>query len=147
MGRRLAGWRALGWGDRWRLLACMAALPLLHASLATLGYKRTRRVIEVLSRRPAPRAASPGDVAAAQRLARLAAIAGRYGFVDATCLRQSLLLYGWLRRRGFDPRLQLGMKPDLQATFGAHAWVELDDQRLLPGDAGHRPFQRPGDAN
>ena len=147
MGRRLAGWRALGWGDRWRLLACMAALPLLHASLATLGYKRTRRVIEVLSRRPAPRTASPADVAAAQRLARLAAIAGRYGFVDATCLRQSLLLYGWLRRRGFDPRLQLGMKPDLQATFGAHAWVELDCQRLMPGDSGHRAFQRPGDTH
>ena len=70
---------------------------------------------------------------------RLAAIAGRHGAVEATCLRQSLLVYGALRSRGLEPRLHLGLKP-ADGPFQAHAWVELDDQRLLPGDAGHLAF-------
>ena len=140
MGRRLSGWRALPWAERGQLVACAIGLAAMQAALAVFGYRRTRRAVETLSQRPGRRQASADDIARAQRLARLAAIAGRYGFVDATCLRQSLLLYGWLRRRAFDPRLQLGVKSDLQGPFGAHAWVELEGQRLLPGDDGHLAF-------
>ncbi len=141
MGRRLAGWRALTWGERGRLIACAIGLASVHLALALLGYRRTHRIVEALSQRSDKRQANPEDIAAARRLARLAAIAGRYGAVHASCLRQSLLLYGWLRRRGFDPRLRLGVKPEQQGPFGAHAWVELEGQRLLPGDAGHAAFQ------
>ena len=142
MGRRLAGWRVLSWSDRGRLLACITALPLLHASLAVLGYTHTRRAVESLSRHRSPRPATPDDIAAARNLARLAAIAGHHGLVRATCLRQSLLLYAWLRRRGLAPCLQLGLRPDCGPTE-AHAWVELDGQWLLQIDAGHQAFHRP----
>lgn len=140
MGRRLAGWRALNWRERGLLALCALGLTGIHASLALLGYRRTRCAVEALSRRRARHPASAAELAAAQHLARLAAIAGRHGAVEATCLRQSLLLYGWLRRRSLDPQLQLGLKPD-DGPFQAHAWVELDGQRLLPGDAEHLPFQ------
>lgn len=141
MGRRLAGWRALGWRERGLLALCALGLAAIHIALALLGYRRTRRAVESLSQRRSTHPASPEDLSAAQRLARLAAIAGRHGAVHASCLRQSLLLYGWLRRRGLDPQLHLGMKPDAHAPFSAHAWVELDGQRLLPGDAGHLAFR------
>lgn len=139
MGRRLAGWRALNWRERGLLALCALGLTGIHAALALLGYRRTRRTVEALSRRRTPRPASPDELAAAQRLARLAAIAGRHGAVEATCLRQSLLVYGALRSRGLEPRLHLGLKP-ADGPFQAHAWVELDGQRLLPGDAGHLAF-------
>ena len=82
------------------------------------------------------------DVRVQPRAAQ-SAIAGRHGAVQATCLRRSLLLLGLLRRRGLRPVLQLGVA-GRSGPFQAHAWVELDGERLLPGDAEHRPFSRPG---
>lgn len=139
MGRRLDGWRALGWRERGTLALCACGLAGIHLALALLGYKRTRRAVEALSRRKTRRAATEDELAAARRLAQLAGIAGRHGAVEATCLRQSLLLYGWLRRRGLNPQLQLGIKP-AEGPFQAHAWVELGGQQLRPVDVGHRAF-------
>lgn len=139
VGRRLAGWSALSWQDRLRLIGCAAGLALVHAGLAAGGYVRTRRVIERLSRHATSRDANAAELAAAKHLARLAAIAGHHGAVEASCLRQSLLVFGWLRRRGLQPVLQLGLR-DRQEPFQAHAWIELGGVRLLPVDAGHRPF-------
>lgn len=141
MGRRLAGWRALSWRDRRRLLTCIFGLTLIHGLLACLGYARTRRLVERLTRRTATHAAGPAELADAQALARVAAIASRHGMVEATCLRRSLLLLGWLRRRGLQPVLQLGIAPQIDSAFQAHAWVELEGVRLLQLDDGHRPFQ------
>lgn len=140
MGRRLAGWRALNWRERGALAMCACGLAGIHLALALLGYKRTRRVVEALSQRKNRRAATENELAAARRLAQLAAIAGRHGAVEATCLRQSLLLYGWLRRRGLNPQLQLGIKP-ADGPFQAHAWVELGGARLNSSDEGHIAFQ------
>lgn len=142
MGRRLAGWRALSWGERTRLAACLLLLPVLHLALALAGYRRTLRWVEALTRRRQPHPASPAEIDAARALARLAAIAGRHGVVDATCLRQSLLVHGWLRRRGLQPRLLLGMKPE-PGPLQAHAWVELEGRRLLSTDAEHQTFRDP----
>ena len=144
MGRRLQRWHALSRADRGRLLACLAGLWTLHASLALAGYRRTRAGVERLSRHPRPRPASAADLDAARALARLAASAGHHGMGPATCLRRALLLHGWLRRRGLHPVLQFGLPADAPApvagVFSAHAWVELEGQRLLDADAGYRPF-------
>lgn len=142
MGRRLDRWRTLDGRERRRLLGCIVGLPLVHAGLAIFGYKRMRSAVERWSQHPAPRPANAEEVADAQALARLAAIAGRRGMVEATCLRRSLLLYGWLRRRGLRPQLQLGVPESTvpRDKFEAHAWVELEGIRLLPGDADYRPF-------
>jgi len=142
MGRRLEGWRALNWRERGALVLCACGLAGIHLTLALLGYKRTRRAVEALSQRKNRRAATEEELAAARRLAQLAAIAGRHGAVEATCLRQSLLLYGWLRQRGLNPQLQLGIKP-ADGPFQAHAWVELGETRLLDADAGHQMFRGP----
>lgn len=142
MGRRLDRWRELDGRDRLRLLGCMAILPAIHAGLAAFGYRQMRGLVERWSRHPEPRPATPGEVSEAKDMARLAAIAGHRGVVQTTCLRRSLLLYGWARRRGLQPVLQLGVpeSPIPGARFEAHAWVELEGEPLLPGDAGHRPF-------
>lgn len=142
MRRRLARWRELDGRGKRRLLGCMLGLPLVHVALAAFGYKRTRSTIERLSRHADRRAASQEDVADARAMAELAAVAGRRGVVEATCLRRSLLLYGWLRRKGLRPVLQLGIpeKPKPGAPFEAHAWVELEGTALLKADDGYRPF-------
>lgn len=136
---RLAGWRALDWRERAHLMACAVGLSVMHAALAMFGYERTRKVVERISRHPQPRTATEAEIADAKSLAHLAAVAGRHGVVEATCLRRSLLLYAWLRRRGLRPVLQLGVV-ERKGPFQAHAWIELEGQRLLPSDEGYRPF-------
>jgi hypothetical protein len=145
MGRLLAGWRALSWHERRQLFVCIFGLAIIHGSLALLGYARTRGIVEALTVRKAPRAAQVVEVMAAQALARLAAIAGRKGAVEATCLRQALLLLGWLRVQGFNPVFHLGIKAfsEPPQAFQAHAWIELEGTPLLPLDAGHRSFFTP----
>ena len=144
MGRRLQRWRALDGRDRWRLIGCVVGLWFVHASLAVFGYGRTRRMIERVSRRTPARAATSAEIADAQALARLAASAGANTLGEATCLRRALLLHGWLRRRGLQPALLLGLPANAAAPapgdFSAHAWVELEGVPLLESDVGYRPF-------
>ncbi len=140
MGRRLDAWRALSWHARAVLVLCAAGLTGIHASLALFGYVRTRRWLEAITQRHTRRAASSTELESARQLARLAAIAGRHGAVEATCLRQSLLVHARLRWLGLDPVLQLGIRPD-GGPFRAHAWVELEGEHLLEADARHVVFR------
>lgn len=139
MGRRLEAWRALSFGDRIRLAICAAILPGIHAALALCGYRRTRRLIELLTWRARRHAATPAQQESARTLARLAAIAGRHGLVTATCLRQSLLVYGWLRMRGFDPAIRIGVQR-ITSSLDAHAWVELEHSSLEQAEHLHSRF-------
>lgn len=111
----------------------------IHALLATAGYARTKRVLERLSRVPGRRHATPAELESARRLARLASMAGRHGLVDATCLRQSLLLHFLLRRDGLMPALKIGVRRQGRA-FDAHAWVELDGTSLDRDVVAHLPL-------
>lgn len=136
-------WWGLEPGDRLRLPLLMLALPLVSLALRLAGYKRTLRVVEWLSGHNAPRAASQHDLDAAHRLAQLAAIAGRRGPVQATCLRQALVVYGTLRRRGLEPQLKFGVRRENDG-IGAHAWVQLEHLSLdaATDPDSHQPFTR-----
>lgn len=123
--RRLQGWLRLGWNER-LVLPCLAVmLATIHVLIALFGYAPTRRWLERFSQDPHPRPPSCHELNAARRLAEIAAIAGRNGLVDATCLRQSLLVYYLLRRKGLAPGLKIGVRKD-DGRLDAHAWVELD---------------------
>jgi hypothetical protein len=67
------------------------------------------------------RLASP----ASYSLDRFAAAAYRLLPFKATCLRESLVLYALLRRRGEVPRLCVGVKKD-GIQLSAHAWIACD---------------------
>lgn len=122
-------WHALDASEQRWLLAAIFRLPLIRLSLRLRGYQRTRARLEARSTVTGTRAASPDDLARAQRLAWLAAIAGRRGLVTATCLPQALLLHAALRRQGLAPVLQIGVRKDGTA-LDAHAWVELEGVAL-----------------
>ena len=134
-----ARWIALPRGDRWRLLGLMAGLPLIAALLRLIGVVRTRRLLEWCSRAAGSRTPAAAELLKAGRLAALAEIAGRRGPATVTCLRQALLVYWRLRRRGFSPQLKIGVRKQEQA-FDAHAWVELEGVALNQPDLAHVPF-------
>lgn len=139
MGTRVRGWLRLSRSQRMRLIAMMAALPLIAMALQVFGYRRTRIWLEQRSHRPGARRADASDLTDAQELANIASIAGRHGAIQATCLRQSLLLHWLLRRRGLDPQLRLGVRKH-EGDFDAHAWIELDGVALAQRDLLHRPL-------
>lgn len=136
---RLRGWMALPWSERATMLLLLLELPLVSLLLRMAGYVRFRRWLEGLSRRAATRPASAVELREAHRLAELASIAGARGAVNATCLRQALLVYWRLRRRGFQPALRIGVRREM-GVFDAHAWVELEGEPLAQPKLAHVPF-------
>jgi hypothetical protein len=137
--RSLAALRSLPAAERRTLFALAFALPLIEASLRVAGMQRTEAWIS-RAVRPAPlHAASPAEMSSAERLARLAAIAGGRGPVASLCLSQSLLLRALLRRRGLDAALRIGVHKE-GGVFDAHAWVELDGRALAQASTAHAPL-------
>jgi hypothetical protein len=59
---------------------------------------------------------------------------------DSRCLMQSLVLLGLLSRRGIGSVLVIGVNSN--PDFEAHAWVEHDDQPLLPSGEFQRLVER-----
>ncbi len=102
-----------------------------------------------MSRHANPRIATETDLAAAERVAELAGIAGRRGVITSTCLRQSLVVHAILRKRGLKPELKLGVRKR-DGAVDAHAWVEVGSQALNSnalGADGFRSLQRPAEPN
>ncbi len=139
----LRRWWALSPVERGLFLRLVAGLSVIHALLASLGYVRTQALLLRFVGRLEARSANEGDMQSAQRLAALAAIAGRRGLMSATCLRQALLLDWLLRRRGLQPTLQLGVRKR-DGKFDAHAWVELEGIALGQAALEHQPFSGQG---
>lgn len=67
-------------------------------------------------------------------LPRFAAAAYRLLPFKATCLRESLVLYALLRRRGAVPRLCVGVRKD-GVELAAHAWIACDGNDAVFDDA------------
>jgi hypothetical protein len=139
MSGRFARWRELPTGERWLLLGLMGGLMAIAVLLRVFGVVRARRWLEGFPQNAAPRQANSDDLRTAQRLAHLADIAGRRGAINATCLRQSLLIYWLLRRRGLAPELKIGVRKE-EGRFDAHAWVELQGVALGQANLTHSPF-------
>ena len=112
------------------------AEAMLLAMAIEIGLRRwsISRVLDRLDR------LSPGDRGMAPLpsypLDRFAAAAYRLLPIDSTCLRESLVLYALLRRRGATPRLCVGVKKNGKG-LAAHAWIECAD---ISTRSGHTSF-------
>jgi hypothetical protein len=139
MMRRLRRFMALSPTQRRLFLRAWLALPVIDLMLRLLGLQRTERILGgsgAPTSMPRTSTPSPADIAAAEADAVLIAIAGRYAIGNGSCLRQALLLWWLLRRRGCRPEIRIGVT--VRDGFAAHAWVELDGRPLaqLPDQQG-----------
>ena len=137
---RLAAWRALSRADQRRLLGLACGLPAVELSLRCFGAQRTASWLSRTIRPSATHPSSSVELQQAERLAQLAAIAGRRGLFAARCLSQGLLVRTLLRQRGLDAVLQVGVRKD-GGELDAHAWVELDGHTLAQEPLRHLPLQ------
>jgi len=83
------------------------------------------RVLERVRRDASRPSDGPDAHAEYQRLLRFVMVAYDVLPFPATCLRQSLVLYALLERRGVPSRLCLGVAKQGPA-LDAHAWIECD---------------------
>jgi hypothetical protein len=109
------------------LLVSLVALPPIDLALRLIGYYRLRRIAEWLTagRQRADRHATVPALPRAQQIARAVSIAARHGFIRATCLRRSVLLWWMLRHRGIQSDICFGVRTHA-GRLEAHSWVELD---------------------
>jgi hypothetical protein len=113
-------------GSERRLLAfSIAALPVLHALLGVFGYTGLRKLlVKIIPVRKHIIASSmKNELVFARNIARLVGIAARNGLYRATCLRQALLVWAILRRKGMDGEIRFGVHLQ-DGALEAHAWVE-----------------------
>jgi hypothetical protein len=111
----------------WQIARTLALLALTRLGLRCLGFNRSYRLIARLSARPRPNSAPSGSsLARARRTAETVTRINRdYALFGASCLEESLFLWGHLRRRGIPADFRIGVRT-LTGTFESHAWVELD---------------------
>jgi hypothetical protein len=143
--RQFERWRALTGAERILLVYIVLLLPLVGLGLKLLGYRRVRDTLAWWVPRSAVSSRGPGpgsDQDVAERLSRLVSIAANRGPYRANCLRQSLVLWWLLRRRGISGELRFGVRKEGEGVQ-AHAWVELDGFPLNDAagvSAAYAPF-------
>lgn len=135
----LSKWRQLPFDEKTELGWFLVLLPWVACSLRCFGYLRTRAFLSYFVDGSGLHDANATQLLRAQRSAELVALAGRRGLIRATCLRQSLLLEYWLKRRGLAATIKIGVRKE-QDDFDAHAWVELNQHALGQTQLQHQAF-------
>ena len=136
---RWQAWCALPPGEQRFLVRMVFLLPLVWLALRALGV----RPLIAWALRPASEGRNQRDTCSGdvlmhgQNLARLTRAAAKLTLPEGSCLPQSIGLCRYLRKRGLNARLKIGVKSAV-TPFPAHAWVELDDVPLEDGTEAFR---------
>lgn len=119
---------------QWRYLcASWLLLPVVDLSLRLLGYRSTVAALERLGFRASQMLVSDSrDLP--EQIAQAVSIAARRSIWPTSCLRQALLLWWFLGRRGVSVEVRIGADVGGGRQFAAHAWVERDGGVLLGGE-------------
>ena len=136
------GLRSVGWADRSRAVVVGLALVSVQLTVWTLGYRRSRRLVELVSRLPSRRSGAP---AVERRTWLVNGVAAALP-LPANCLARSLVLWGWLRRHDEPAELWFGARVASGGVLEAHAWVSAGELVLNDtADVAERypPFPQP----
>jgi len=115
---------ALEW---WVLLLSCLLLPAVAVMLKIRGYARTKSFLEnLLPAKHPDKKAGNGPADPTVTIPRMVSVAARYGPYRANCLKQALVTWWLLARRGYPAEIRFGVRDSQQVLPDAHAWVDLD---------------------
>ena len=141
MKRRLGQLKALSLHERRLLLASMLLLPLSALALHLSGFKSTQKIMSRFLPVVRSKDVSEGNTLAGARVvARIVSVAARHGIYHANCLKQSLVLWWLLARRGILSEIRIGVQKVQGGPLNSHAWVEYEGQPLNEPDDVHKRF-------
>ena len=126
--------------DRFRLFYYSVLLLPVHIGLSWFGYQK---VYAFLESHPGKRDLFPGQAEEAldkaKRCAYLVSVASQYGFIRATCLRQALLVFWFMRCKGIFTDLRIGVRREGKSVI-AHAWLKYGDTVISEGSQVENNF-------
>lgn len=123
--RRLGKLKQLTSNERFLLAWAVFLLPILNLGLVVLGYYRLRRILEKIIplKKHEPYLSDSEIIFQAGKIAGVVSIAADHGFIRASCLRKSLMVWTVLRTRGVQSDICFGVRVT-NSQLEAHAWVE-----------------------
>ena len=120
--------RALSFFEVLMLVVSVLTLPVVSLLLKLRGFRKTERIMALLSRLGMRSEASPVRVGQAARMVSIAAVQGPY---KARCLEQALTVWWMLGLMGIRSTIRLGIYKSGEAVE-AHAWV-LHEGKIVIG--------------
>jgi hypothetical protein len=111
----------LAWQRAWQV----------RISLWFYSYKQTRSRIE---EKFASNEKNAENSVSSARIASLVMAASNW-VMSSTCLSRALVGEWMLKEAGFNPSLHIGVKKGEEKDFEAHAWLEMDGDKLIGGTA------------
>ncbi|MBL4883365.1 MAG: lasso peptide biosynthesis B2 protein [Planctomycetaceae bacterium] len=147
--RKLRSLRRLSVLDLALIFYAALCVPAVSIALKVFGFRRCAGRVNRRYCSSKESASVSDDWGRAARVARLVEIAARNSIWKRNCLRTSLLLAYFLRKKGIPAGLQIGVRPPGKGDLIAHAWVEWDGHVL--NDVPHvaeiyTPFSNLNDA-
>ncbi len=128
--RKAETWNTLSKSDRALLINAACLLPIVAASLKTVGLQRTQ---SWLARRNTLAPICPATErtrANVRRAAQMVAVACRRHPVRSSCLPRAVVLWSLLQRRGIGADVRIGVRYNTQGQFESHAWLEWNGEVL-----------------
>lgn len=127
--RKAETWNSLSKSDRALVVRAMFLLPIVAASLKTLGLRRTQSWLTRNSLGPVPPPTGQ-TLANIRRTAQMVAVACRQHPIRSNCLPRTILLWSFLQRRGIGTDVRIGVRYNAQGQFKSHAWLEWNGDVL-----------------
>jgi len=143
--RKAETWLSLSKSDRALVINAAFLLPIVAASLKTVGLRRTQSWLTRNSLGPMvpPTEQTRANV---RRAAQMVAVACRQYPFRSNCLPRTIVLWSLLRRGGIDADVRIGVRCNTEGAVKAHAWLEWNGEVI--NDAAdvareYLPFNRP----
>ena len=111
--------------DEWTLLiTSLIILPVIALGLRFYGLKKTRSTLVLFIPDNTGLIFSEDEaMRGVYKVARIVDVASRHGLYFANCLKESLILWWLLTRKGIKSKIHIGVEKD-SVELLAHAWVE-----------------------
>jgi len=139
MNNKLQKLKELSLQEWWLLLVAVIMLPVVALLLGLAGYNRTRNLLsKFIPEGAGYKFRQQPEADEAKIVARMVSVAVRSIPLRINCLRQSMVLWWLLARRGLVSEIRFGIKKEPEDEFGAHAWVEFNGINLCDSEVLQR---------
>lgn len=129
----MKGFRSRSAREWLMFVQALCVTVLTRAALGVLPLPHVRRLVRRCFRAASP--LPPARRASAAQAVWAATSAGRRSPLEATCLTTALVAQALLQRHGYEAKLRIGVRRDLNGAFTAHAWLESEGKVIVGGPA------------
>lgn len=141
MGKRIDLLKAFSLSDWKILLSASFLLPTVALSLKLNGLRQTQSFIARHTPTPAPTSElSPQRIQEAKRIAWLVTISAKHGIYKTNCLKQVLVLWYFLNKKGITSTLHIGIRKSQEQLLDAHAWLACAGTPLIDSKKSLQQF-------